>query len=179
MKPTSIGIAQQSTAKQLASFIDKFDPQMAKLIRSVRAALRKRFPTALELVYDNYNFFVIGYCSTDRASDCLVSLAAYAKGISLCFYYGAPSRPTKNPKRQWQSGSLHFTHQCRRSIETRSGSAASCRQQSGKSATAFDRERRHHHQVDFRKTAPASSPQQNVKCLPSNCGTPSDNPSSG
>ena len=27
----------------------------------MRRALRKRFQTANELVYDNYNFFVIGY----------------------------------------------------------------------------------------------------------------------
>ena len=62
--------------KQLATFIAKFDPPMVRLIRSVRGALRKRLPSANELVYDNYNFFVIGYCSTERASDCIVSLAA-------------------------------------------------------------------------------------------------------
>jgi hypothetical protein len=28
--------------------------------------LRQRLPTANELVYDNYNFFVIGYSSTER-----------------------------------------------------------------------------------------------------------------
>ncbi len=77
-----------STSAQIAGFIAKFDPTMAKLIRSVRAALRKRFPTANELVYDNYNFFVIGYCTTERSSDCLVSLAAQAKGVALSFYYG-------------------------------------------------------------------------------------------
>jgi hypothetical protein len=52
-------------------------------------ALRKRFPTANELVYDNYNFLVFGFCSTERPSDCIVSLAANAKGIGLSFYYGA------------------------------------------------------------------------------------------
>jgi len=62
---------------------------MAKRIRSVRQALRRRFPTANELVYDNYNFFVIGYCSSERPSDCIVSLAANAKGVGLSFYYGA------------------------------------------------------------------------------------------
>ena len=62
---------------------------MAKLIRSLRAAVRKRFPTSFELVYDNYNFLVFGFCTTERASDCLVSLAAQAKGVSLCFYWGA------------------------------------------------------------------------------------------
>ena len=69
--------------------IGKFDPRVATLIRSSRSAMRKRLPTALELVYDNYNFFVIGYSSTERASDCVVSLACGANGVSLSFYYGA------------------------------------------------------------------------------------------
>ncbi len=89
MKQKPKAIAAGSPAKQLASFIAKFDPAVAKLIRSSRAALRKRFPTALELVYDNYNFLAIGFCSSERASDCIVSLAANAKGVSLSFYYGA------------------------------------------------------------------------------------------
>ena len=74
---------------QLAAFIDKFDPVPAALIRQCRAELRRLMPTAVELVYDNYNFFVIGYCTTPRASDCIVSIAASAKGVSLSFYYGA------------------------------------------------------------------------------------------
>jgi Domain of unknown function (DU1801) len=78
-----------SPEKQLAGFVAKFDPAQARFIRSVRAALRKRIPTAFELVYDNYNFFVIGYCSTERTSDCILSLAADAHGIQLMFYYGA------------------------------------------------------------------------------------------
>jgi len=82
-------VSGESAEKQLAGFIAKFDPAMARQIRSVRRALRKRFPTANELVYDNYNFFVIGYCSSERPSDCIVSLAANAKGVGLSFYYGA------------------------------------------------------------------------------------------
>ena len=78
-----------SPATQLASFIAKFDPAVAKLIRTSRAAMRKRLPTALELVYDNYQFFAIGYSATERASDCVCSLAAGAKGVALSFYYGA------------------------------------------------------------------------------------------
>ena len=69
--------------------IGKFDRGVATLIRSSRSAMRKRLPTALELVYDNYNFFVIGYSPTERASDCVVSLACGANGVSLSFYYGA------------------------------------------------------------------------------------------
>jgi hypothetical protein len=75
--------------KQLKSFIDKFAPKNRALIRAMRHALRKRLPAANELVYDNYNFFVIGYCSTERPSDCIVSIAAGANGVGLSFYYGA------------------------------------------------------------------------------------------
>lgn len=89
VKKTSPPISKEPPAKQLAAFIAKFDPTVAKQIRSCRAALRERFPTAFELVYDNYNFLAIGFCATDRASSCIVSLASQAKGVSLCFYYGA------------------------------------------------------------------------------------------
>ena len=81
--------AGASRAQQLEGFIDKFDSKNAALIRSVRKALRKRLPTANELVYDNYNFFVIGYSSTERPSDCIVSIAAAANGVGLAFYHGA------------------------------------------------------------------------------------------
>ena len=78
-----------STASQVASFIAKFDPANAKVIRACRSALRKRLPTANELVYDNYNFLAIGYSASERPSDCVVSLAAGANGVGLSFYYGA------------------------------------------------------------------------------------------
>jgi Domain of unknown function (DU1801) len=75
--------------ERLKSFIDKFDPKHQAVIRSVRKFLRKRFPTANEIVYDNYNFFVIGYSPTERPSDTIVSLAGAANGIGLSFYRGA------------------------------------------------------------------------------------------
>ena len=78
-----------SPAKEIASFIAKFDPAMATRIRSARRALRKRLPTAIELVYDNYNFLVFGFCASERASSCIVSLAAAANGVGLSFMYGA------------------------------------------------------------------------------------------
>src|ERR1043165_8785401 len=80
--------ANISPAKQVASFIAKFDPSIAKLTRLARSVLRKRFPTAIELVYDNYNALAIGYSSTERTSDVLFSLAVYASGVNLYFMYG-------------------------------------------------------------------------------------------
>ena len=73
---------------QLASFIDKFEPGTAGLLRACRAELRKLFPSAVEVVYDNYNFFVIGYSPSGRPSDTIVSLAAAANGVGLSFYHG-------------------------------------------------------------------------------------------
>ena len=82
--------------QQLRNFIGKFEPKHQTVIRAARKALRKRFPTATELAYDNYNFFVIGFGPTERPSDCIVSIAAAANGVGLCFIRGASlPDPTK------------------------------------------------------------------------------------
>jgi hypothetical protein len=85
-KPAPPGVPAES---QLRGFIQKFGPGDQRLIRAVRSALRKRLPTANELVWDNYNFLVIGYSPTERPSDSIVSVAARANGIGLCFIHGA------------------------------------------------------------------------------------------
>src|SRR5258706_7791539 len=83
-------VSPDSPAKQLAGFINRFDPSIARLVRAARAVLRKRFfPTAVELVYDNYNALALGFGPTERASDAIVSLAVYARGVNLYFIYGA------------------------------------------------------------------------------------------
>ena len=73
----------------LASFVAKFDEDNQDLIRALRTALRKRLPDCAELVWDNYNFFVIGYSPTESPSDYIVSIAASASGASLSFNRGA------------------------------------------------------------------------------------------
>src|SRR5690242_3552597 len=85
----SIRMTTDATEEQLKHFIAKFEPAHQVLIRTVRRALRKKFPTANELVYDNYNFFVIGYSPTERPSDAFISIAAAANGVGLCFIRGA------------------------------------------------------------------------------------------
>jgi hypothetical protein len=76
-------------AEQLRSFIAKFSAKDQKLIRAVRAAMRKRLPTANELVWDNYNFLVIGYSPTERPSDSILSITARADSVAICFIHGA------------------------------------------------------------------------------------------
>lgn len=74
---------------QLATCIDKFDPGNQALIKGARSSLRNEFSDCAELVWDNCNFFVIGYSPTERPSDYIVSIAASAKGVSLSFNGGA------------------------------------------------------------------------------------------
>ena len=83
------GPARESPETQLKRFIDKFEPGHQKLIRAVRKIMQKRLPTANELVYDNYNFFVIGYSPTERPSDSVFSIAAAANGVGLAFLRGS------------------------------------------------------------------------------------------
>ena len=92
---TSNAAGKTDAEAQLRTFIDKFAPKDQRLIRAVRAAVRKRFPTANELVWDNYNFFVIGYSPTERPTDSIVSIAARANGLSFFFLQGASLRDPK------------------------------------------------------------------------------------
>jgi len=73
---------------QVRSFINRFDPKEQKLFRSVRAAVRKRFPTANELAYDYNHSVVIAYSPTDRGIDGIVSIALRADGVYLYFMNG-------------------------------------------------------------------------------------------
>ena len=96
-----------SAATQLAGFIAKFTPETAALIKALRARMRRLLPHAFELVYDNCNFFVIGYGPTARPSEAVLSLAAQASGVALCFLHGAklpdPHRLLRGSGRQVRS----------------------------------------------------------------------------
>jgi hypothetical protein len=88
-KGMTIASGQLTPESQLTSFIAKFDPDNQKLVRGARALMRKRYPAADEIVYDNYNFLVIGYGPADRPSHAIFSIAAAANGVTLFFLRGA------------------------------------------------------------------------------------------
>jgi hypothetical protein len=74
---------------QLRTYIAKLDPKNQKLFRSVRAAVRKRLPTANELAYDYGNALVIGYAPADKGIDAVVAIRADAKGVFLYLNKGS------------------------------------------------------------------------------------------
>jgi hypothetical protein len=73
----------------VASFLAKYDASIARQAQAVREHLSDWFPRGFELVYDNYNALAFGFGPTDRASDALVSVAAYPKWVTLFFLKGA------------------------------------------------------------------------------------------
>jgi hypothetical protein len=75
-------------ARQLDTFLHRFSPEIVALARAARARLRRRFPRAIEMVYDNYNALVIGYSPTERPSDAVLSLVIFPKRVSVCFIQG-------------------------------------------------------------------------------------------
>ena len=77
-----------SAHAQVRSSIARLEPKDQKLLRSVRAALRKRFPTANELAYDYSTFVVLSYSPTEQGIDAPVSIAARADRVELYFNHG-------------------------------------------------------------------------------------------
>jgi hypothetical protein len=80
--------ATAAPARQLNTLLERFDPAIRALVRKARTKLRRRMPTALELVYENARAVAIGFASSERMSDTIVSLAVYARGVNLYFMYG-------------------------------------------------------------------------------------------
>jgi hypothetical protein len=83
---------------QLDGFIDRFTPEIAALAKAVLNKMRKRLPSANQLVYDNYNALVIGFGPTERSSDAIVSIALYPRRVNLCLLQGGRSR-IKDPSK--------------------------------------------------------------------------------
>jgi hypothetical protein len=76
-------------AAHVVAGIAKFSPAVRVVARRALAAMRATLPGAVELVYDNYNAFVIGFGPNERPSDALFSIAIYPSHVNLGFLQGA------------------------------------------------------------------------------------------
>jgi len=83
------GMVVQSPERQLAGFIAKFSPEVARVAKKARAKVRKLLPNAFELVYDNYNALALAFGPTERTSEVILSVALYPRWVSLFFARGA------------------------------------------------------------------------------------------
>lgn len=88
--PRATSTTTPSPDAVLRSLLERFDANEQKRIRSVRAALRKRLPTANELLYDYGTFVVIAYSANESASGGIVTLSARPDGLRLYFIHRTP-----------------------------------------------------------------------------------------
>src|SRR5580693_3963146 len=65
---------QADAEQQLESFLAKYDPEVATFARRALTKMRRLVPGAIEMVYDNFNWLVIGFSPTERASEAIFSL---------------------------------------------------------------------------------------------------------
>ena len=84
-----------TAARQIASFLAKYDPKIAADARASRTLLRKMIPGGTEFIYDNYNALVFGFGPTERPSEAVLSLAIMPRWVTLCFLNGANLRDPK------------------------------------------------------------------------------------
>ena len=76
------------TDAQLHALIKQRPTAIAALTKEVLAKMRRHLPGSAELIYDKKNSLVIGFCSADRASNVINSIATYSKWINLYFFEG-------------------------------------------------------------------------------------------
>lgn len=79
-----------SPRAELESFIVRYLPEVAAEGRAALAKIRRLVPGAIELVYDNYNWLVVGFCPSERASDAVLSVVFTPRWITLCFLQNGP-----------------------------------------------------------------------------------------
>lgn len=84
-------VTTKSPQAQLERFISKYSPEVAAEGRAALTALRRLVPGGVELVYDNYNWLVVGFCPSERASDAVLSLVFAPRWITLCFLQDGPA----------------------------------------------------------------------------------------
>jgi hypothetical protein len=79
---------ESSPEKQLDLFLAKFDPEIESLARAALKKLRALMPGAVQMIYDNYNALVVGFCATEKSSEAVLSIALYPKWVTLSFLQG-------------------------------------------------------------------------------------------
>ena len=92
---------------QLAAFMARDDPGVARVAQEARAELRHQLPGAFELVYDNYNALVIGFSPTEKTPDAIrVGGALPAVGLTLLPLRRDAARSAPFAPGQRQAGSF-------------------------------------------------------------------------
>ena len=85
---TQSAVARRSAEAELRRLIDTFAPAHLRLIAAMRRSLRKRLPTAHEVVYEYHDCFVISYSPNERGYEGVLAIRGSADGAKLYFNSG-------------------------------------------------------------------------------------------
>jgi hypothetical protein len=101
---TQSAAARRAAEAELRTLIAKFAPTHVSLITATRRSLRKRLPTAHEIVYEYRDWFVISYSPNDRGYEGVLAIRGSADGVKLYFNRGKelpdPEKLLQGPGKQ-------------------------------------------------------------------------------
>ena len=75
----------------LLRFMAPFDDDIKELVLWLRAFVWDLYPTANELIYDNYNALAFGWSPTDKLGHtfCSIAIGRTSKNVHFGFYWGS------------------------------------------------------------------------------------------
>jgi len=87
-KNTQSAAERRSAEAELRGLITKFAPAHQRLVSATRRWLRKRLPTAHEVVYEYRDFFIISCSPNEHGYAGVFAIRGSAEGIRLYFNQG-------------------------------------------------------------------------------------------
>ena len=85
---TQSAAARRSAEAQLRTLIGKFAPAHLRLIGAMRRSLRKRLPTAHEVVYEYRDWFVISHTPNEHGYEGVLAIRGSVDAVKLYFNRG-------------------------------------------------------------------------------------------
>jgi hypothetical protein len=85
---TQSAVARRAAEAELSTLIAEYAPKHRRLVDAVRRRLRKRLPTAHEIVYEYRDNFVISLSPDERGYEGALVIRASADGVRLYFNRG-------------------------------------------------------------------------------------------
>src|SRR5580765_4836804 len=84
-------IVSKEELKDLLKFLKPFDKEINEMVLWLREFVWDLYPTANELIYDNYNALAFGWSPTDRVGHtfCSIAVGRTSKNIHFGFYWGS------------------------------------------------------------------------------------------
>ena len=96
-----------TATQELAKYMAKYEPGIVRQAKQALAKLRKRTPGAVEMVYDNWNGLVIGFCPNEKPSLAIFSILLAPDHVTFCFLQG---KGLPDPGKRLQGGGNQVRH---------------------------------------------------------------------